>query len=372
MLDAEAENCNRGGADQLHQKSEHHQALLKASAALREFGTAGNLLQVDIVLFQKSMGKGENSRSLLHTIRAQMFEWGGDMEGFKVPDESGNGSRKYNEKRAEKGWRVRGSHVGEGGDAFYAPLAPTYDARLRNVGPHDLPVEVDTNFLVRPVEWLRWKILLVRDDEDTLRMLKDRPLVEHEIEDRLRHAKIIMLRRLPGLVSRSSAASSRPPPTFSRFFAAAAADPAEGVQNRLLLTMGSPHDSIFKRVPIDSLTAPGREGSFTVTNNHSQLVSQLQPGVITVKGAGAGDGSGALQTYFISDGFLFFNHAADASGCCTVEVSGFEIVPTDMLDKEKAATLLTELNAGPKDSEWDKAKISLGSGLLNQVIKAAT
>merc|ERR1740121_617153 len=132
--------------------------------------------------------------------------------------------------------------------------------------------------------------------------------------------------------------------------------------------MGSPYESIFLKKPIESLTVPGREGSFTVTNNHSQLVSQLQPGPITVKGADGGESS----TYFISDGFLFFNQPSDGSGCCTVEVSGFEIVPTDMLDKEKAAALLVELNAGPKDTEWDKAKIQLGSGLLNQVIKSAT
>ncbi|CAD7974909.1 unnamed protein product [Amoebophrya sp. A120] len=153
--------------------------------------------------------------------------------------------------------------------------------------------------------------------------------------------------------------------SLRRMFAAAA-EPAQEYTNKLLLTMGSPHENLFLRKPIESLTAPGREGSFTVTNNHSQLVSQLQPGTITVKE------EGQSSTYFISDGFLFFNQPADSSGCCTVEVSGFEIVPTDMLDKEKAATLIQELNAGPKETEWDKAKIQLGTGLLNQVIKSAT
>merc|ERR1712194_635572 len=135
--------------------------------------------------------------------------------------------------------------------------------------------------------------------------------------------------------------------------------------NKLLLTMGSPHEALSVKRPVDSLTAPGREGSFTVTNNHSQLVSQLQAGKITIKDAGK------EEHYFISDGFLFFNQPTDGSGCCTVEVSGVEIVPTDMLDKDRAAQMLTELNAGAKESEWDKARIALGSSLLSQVIKTA-
>lgn len=150
--------------------------------------------------------------------------------------------------------------------------------------------------------------------------------------------------------------------SLRRFFAA---EPVQEYTNRLLLTMASPTEAIFVRKPIDSLTAPGREGAFTVTNNHSQLVSQLQAGQITVK-----EGS-EVETYFVSDGFLFFNQPKDSSGCCTVEVSGVEIVPTSALDKDRAAAMLTELNAGPKDTEWDKAKIQLGSSLLNSVIKCA-
>jgi len=153
--------------------------------------------------------------------------------------------------------------------------------------------------------------------------------------------------------------------SFRRFFAASS-EATHEYTNRLLLTMGSPYESIFLKKPIDTLTVPGREGVMTVSNNHGQIVSQLQPGPITVK-----DGSDTT-TYFISDGFMFFNQPKDGSGCCTVEVSGFEIVPTDALDKEKAASMLVELNAGPKETEWDKAKIQLGSGLLNQVIKSAS
>uniref|UniRef100_A0A7S3WGA5 ATP synthase F1 complex delta/epsilon subunit N-terminal domain-containing protein n=1 Tax=Strombidinopsis acuminata TaxID=141414 RepID=A0A7S3WGA5_9SPIT len=140
---------------------------------------------------------------------------------------------------------------------------------------------------------------------------------------------------------------------------------ATGVTNRLLLTMSSPAESICISKPVDSVTVPGTEGTFTVTNNHSLIVSQLKPGVITVR-----DGSDN-KDYFISDGFLFFNHPTDGSGCCTAEVSAVELVPTSALDKDRASTILSELLAAPKDTEWDRTKAALGAALVNQVIKAA-
>mmetsp|Transcript_16801 Transcript_16801/g.31764 ORF Transcript_16801/g.31764 Transcript_16801/m.31764 type:complete len:156 (-) Transcript_16801:64-531(-) len=140
---------------------------------------------------------------------------------------------------------------------------------------------------------------------------------------------------------------------------------ASGVTNRLLLTLTSPGEAIFIKKPVDSVTVPGTEGTFTVTNNHSLIVSQLKAGVINVR-----DGS-ETKDYFISDGFLFFNQPTDASGCCTAEVAGVEIVPTSALDKDRASQVLSELMAAPKDTEWDRAKAQLGAALVNQVIKAA-
>lgn len=143
------------------------------------------------------------------------------------------------------------------------------------------------------------------------------------------------------------------------------ASEATGVTNRLLLTLTSPGEAICIKKPVDSVTVPGTEGVFTVTNNHSLIVSQLKAGVINVR-----DGSDT-KDYFISDGFLFFNHPTDGSGCCTAEVAGVEIVPTSALDKDRAAQVLSELMASPKDTEWDRAKAQLGAALVNQVIKAA-
>lgn len=135
--------------------------------------------------------------------------------------------------------------------------------------------------------------------------------------------------------------------------------------NRLLLSMGSPSDSIYARKPVDSVTVPGTEGTFTVTNNHSLIVSQLKAGVITVR-----DGSDT-KDFFVSDGFLFFNHPTDGSGCCTADISAVEVVPTSALDKEKATQVLSDLLAAPKDTEWDRSRAQLGAALVNQVVKAA-
>eukprot|EP00933_Yihiella_yeosuensis_P081535 TRINITY_DN95163_c0_g1_i1.p1 TRINITY_DN95163_c0_g1~~TRINITY_DN95163_c0_g1_i1.p1 ORF type:complete len:156 (+),score=45.20 TRINITY_DN95163_c0_g1_i1:80-547(+) len=138
-----------------------------------------------------------------------------------------------------------------------------------------------------------------------------------------------------------------------------------GVSNRLLLTICAPGEAIAIKKPVDSVTVPGTEGVFTVTNNHSLIVSQLKAGVIQVK-----DGSES-KDYFISDGFLFFNHPTDGSGCCTAEISAVECVPTSALDKDRAAQVLSELMAAPKDTEWDRSKAQLGAALIAQVIKAA-
>merc|ERR1712130_1076354 len=127
----------------------------------------------------------------------------------------------------------------------------------------------------------------------------------------------------------------------------------------LLLSLCSPGEAIYLRKPVVSVTVPGTEGTFTVTNNHSLIVSQLKAGVITVRDAQEN------KDYFISDGYVFFNHPTDGSGCCTAEVSGVEIVPTSALDKERATAVLAELLAAPKDTEWDRAKAQLGAALIN-------
>lgn len=145
----------------------------------------------------------------------------------------------------------------------------------------------------------------------------------------------------------------------------AAQDAGAGVTNRLLLTLSSPSEAIMVRKAVDSVTVPGAEGTMTLTNNHSLIVSMLKPGTITVREGGEN------KEYFVSDGFVFYNHPTDGSGCCTAEISAVECVPTSALDKDRTQQVLSDLLAGPKDTEWDKTRIQLGTGLLNAALRAA-
>eukprot|EP00918_Siedleckia_nematoides_P039507 GHVU01085930.1.p1 GENE.GHVU01085930.1~~GHVU01085930.1.p1 ORF type:complete len:160 (+),score=31.98 GHVU01085930.1:121-600(+) len=143
---------------------------------------------------------------------------------------------------------------------------------------------------------------------------------------------------------------------------------ADAAKNRLLLTLASPSEAVYVRKPIDSVTLPGTEGTFTVTNSHSQTVTQLKPGVVTVRLGGTDD----TKQFFMTDGFLIYKSPSDpAANCCTAEVSAVELAPLEALDKEKAAQVMAEVLSGPKETTWDKARIVLGQELCSTMIRAA-
>jgi len=147
---------------------------------------------------------------------------------------------------------------------------------------------------------------------------------------------------------------------------AAAVSDGPAASNKMLLTLGSPRESLFLKKPVDSVTVPGVEGYFTLTHNHSLTVSQLRAGLVTVREAGQ-----APVDFFVSDGFCFFNHNVDEGSNSSAEISAVEIVPVAALDKDRAAQLIQEINAAPKETEWDKVRATLATNLLNQVIKFA-
>jgi F-type H+-transporting ATPase subunit delta len=152
---------------------------------------------------------------------------------------------------------------------------------------------------------------------------------------------------------------------FSRIIRfAAEVNKSEGVTNKMLLTLGSPRESLFFNKQVDSVTVPGVEGYFTLTHGHSLMVAMLKPGLITIR-----VDKDHVQDYFVSDGFCFYNHASDETGNSRAEISAIEVVPTSALDKDRATQMIADLNAQPKDSEWDKVRAQLGTNLLNQVIK---
>eukprot|EP00745_Piridium_sociabile_P006405 TRINITY_DN141483_c0_g1_i2.p1 TRINITY_DN141483_c0_g1~~TRINITY_DN141483_c0_g1_i2.p1 ORF type:complete len:166 (-),score=2.81 TRINITY_DN141483_c0_g1_i2:88-585(-) len=135
----------------------------------------------------------------------------------------------------------------------------------------------------------------------------------------------------------------------------------------LLLTLSSPAAAVFLRSRVESVSVPGEEGVFTLTNNHSQTVSRLGPGVVRVRLSPT-----EQKDFFLSGGFVVLSAPQDDSGCCHAEVSATELVPVEALDLERATQVLTELLATPRDSEWSNAKALLGQQLCSSVIKAAS
>eukprot|EP00922_Rhytidocystis_sp_ex-Travisia-forbesii_P053445 GHVS01079241.1.p1 GENE.GHVS01079241.1~~GHVS01079241.1.p1 ORF type:complete len:157 (+),score=32.60 GHVS01079241.1:193-663(+) len=147
-----------------------------------------------------------------------------------------------------------------------------------------------------------------------------------------------------------------------------AAAAVSSYSNKLLLTLCSPAEAIYVRAPVESVTLPGSEGAFTITNNHSQTVAQLRNGVVTVRQEGNDP-----KEFFLSDGFLFYKSPRDDSGCCTAEVVAVEVVGCALLDKEKAVqTMQEQLQQAVGTSAWDKAKAQLGQELCTAVIRAAS
>ncbi len=58
----------------------------------------------------------------------------------------------------------------------------------------------------------------------------------------------------------------------------AAATPAAS----LLINFCTPHAPVYKKKAVQSVVIPGASGEYGVTVGHSALISQLQPGVVTV------------------------------------------------------------------------------------------
>jgi hypothetical protein len=63
---------------------------------------------------------------------------------------------------------------------------------------------------------------------------------------------------------------------------AAAATDANANNNQMVLNFCTPHQPIFKAKVVDKVMLPGAGGEYGVTAKHIPIISQLQPGVVTV------------------------------------------------------------------------------------------
>jgi len=87
--------------------------------------------------------------------------------------------------------------------------------------------------------------------------------------------------------------------TARRFAEAASSAPATA----LVLNFVTPHAPIMNKKTIASVTIPGEAGEYGVTVGHSPIISQLQPGIVTITH------TGVINNYFVS--FYFFSYHND-------------------------------------------------------------
>ncbi|VWU49481.1 mitochondrial ATP synthase delta subunit, putative [Hepatocystis sp. ex Piliocolobus tephrosceles] len=139
--------------------------------------------------------------------------------------------------------------------------------------------------------------------------------------------------------------------------------------SNLYLTLSSSSESIFNNQPIKRASFPGIEGYFTVTNNHSSLITLLRNGIITVE-----FDEKEKKEFFISDGVFIYKKSNDNSNSNNAEVVGIEIVPLEYLDKNKTVKVLQQLCAvnDTTDDKWIKIKTMLGKELCSSILRVAS
>ncbi|CRH00347.1 mitochondrial ATP synthase delta subunit, putative [Plasmodium relictum] len=139
--------------------------------------------------------------------------------------------------------------------------------------------------------------------------------------------------------------------------------------SNLYLTLSSSSESIFRSQIIKRASFPGIEGYFTITNNHSPLVTLLRNGIITVEF----DEKDKKQ-FFISDGIFIYKKSNDNNNNNNAEVVGVEIVPLEYLDKNKTVKVLQQLCAvnDATDDKWRKIKTLLGKELCSSILRIAS
>lgn len=143
---------------------------------------------------------------------------------------------------------------------------------------------------------------------------------------------------------------------------ASEAGSAGGVPSKLRLNMVVPHQILVKNEEVRQVTIPSPNGEFGVLAGHVPVVTELQPGVVTIE---FGDGKDPVK-YFVSGGFAFVH------GNSTTDISAVEAVPLDELDPEAVKANLKEAEgslAGAKDDK-EKAVAQIAIDVNNKMALA--
>lgn len=64
--------------------------------------------------------------------------------------------------------------------------------------------------------------------------------------------------------------------------ARALAEPAVATAAHMTLNFNTPHAAVVNKKLVEQVVLPGAAGVFAVTQGHSPIISQLEPGVVTV------------------------------------------------------------------------------------------
>ncbi|KAI4838580.1 ATP synthase subunit delta [Plasmodium brasilianum] len=139
--------------------------------------------------------------------------------------------------------------------------------------------------------------------------------------------------------------------------------------SNLYLTISSSSESIFRNQVIKRASFPGIEGYFTITNNHSPLVTLLRNGIITVE-----FDEKEKKQFFISDGIFIYKKSNDSNNGFNAEIVGVEIVPLEYLDKNKTVKVLQQMCAinDATDDKWRQIKTMLGKELCSSILRIAS
>lgn len=71
----------------------------------------------------------------------------------------------------------------------------------------------------------------------------------------------------------------------SKYFASETAAATE-LGNDVILNFATPHQTIYNKKNVAKVVLPGEGGEYGVTSLHSPIISQLQPGVVTIEHTG--------------------------------------------------------------------------------------
>eukprot|EP01125_Pyxidicula_operculata_P022934 TRINITY_DN9697_c0_g1_i1.p1 TRINITY_DN9697_c0_g1~~TRINITY_DN9697_c0_g1_i1.p1 ORF type:complete len:178 (-),score=40.86 TRINITY_DN9697_c0_g1_i1:44-577(-) len=138
------------------------------------------------------------------------------------------------------------------------------------------------------------------------------------------------------------------------------ADPKPVAGENITITLATPYDTLLSETKVDSVILPGLEGEFEVNASLVPIITELQPGLLTVV-------SGSdRKKFFVSGGFVFVHEDS------TCNINPVECVELDKLDVDMARTVLSEYQSkfNSAQNEQDKAVAQIGIETAEAILRA--